>query len=214
MAKVELSGRLVAVPLDDPALVVGSLERDERQAELLDGLEAAHPQQVLLQGPDEPLGAAVALRLAHERRRALDAEEADLTLEVVAHVLAPVVVAQPQAGGDVLGERAEALAHRLLDRLERLEAVGAPAGMDADALGRAVVARDTPHRRVTRSIPYGLAVEGETCRLIASTSCGPKGGRPPAARPWPRAARSPSSARPPSPSGGRSRRPGRPPAGS
>src|SRR4051812_38315936 len=142
MAKVELSGRLVAVPLDDPALVVGSLERDERQAELLDGLEAAHPQQVLLQGPDEPLGAAVALRLAHERRRALDAEEADLGPEVVAHVPAPVVVAQPQAGGDVLGERAAALAHRLLDRLERLEAVGAPAGMDADALGRAVVDGD------------------------------------------------------------------------
>src|SRR3954452_889352 len=138
----DLSGRLVAVPLDDPALVVGPLERDERQAELLDGLEAAHPQQVLLQGPDEPLGAAVALRLAHARRRALDAEEADLGPEVVADVPAAVVVAQPQAGGDVLGERAAALAHRLLDRLERLEAVGAPAGMDAVALGRAVVDGD------------------------------------------------------------------------
>src|SRR3954454_23272327 len=87
-------------------------------------------------------GSAVALRLAHERRRALDAEEAALGLDVVAHVLAPVVVAQLQAGGDVLGERAAALAHRLLGRLERLEAVGAPAGMDADALGRAVVDGD------------------------------------------------------------------------
>src|SRR4051812_42504263 len=168
MAKVELSGRLVAVPLDDPALVVGSLERDERQAELLDGLEAAHPEQVLLQGPDEPLGAAVALRLAHERRRALDAEEADLGLEVVAHVLAPVVGAQPQAGGDVLGERAAALAHRLPDRLERLEAVGAPAGMDADALGRAVVDGDE-HR--------GLALAGHHRRSGRS----PTSGRP---GPW------------------------------
>src|SRR3954451_13782576 len=73
-----------------------------------------------------------------------------------------------------------------------------------------MVARDTPHRRVTRSTPYALSVEGETWRLIASTSGGPKGGRPPAARSWPRAARSPSSARPPSPSGGRSRCLGRP----
>src|SRR3954464_4545748 len=68
-------------------------------------------------------GSAVAFRLAHEGRRALDAEEADLGPEVVAHVLAAVIVAQPQAGGDVLGERAEALAHRLLHRLESLEAV-------------------------------------------------------------------------------------------
>src|SRR3954468_2026408 len=43
--------------------------------------------------------------------------------------------------GDVLGEGAEALAHRLPDRLERLEAVSAAAGVDADALGRAVVDR-------------------------------------------------------------------------
>src|SRR4051794_39034228 len=77
-----------------------------------------------------------------------------------------------------------------------------------------MVARDTPHRRVTRSTPYALSVEGETWRLIASTSGGPKGGRPPVARSWPRAARSPSSARPPSPSGGRSRCLGRPPADS
>src|SRR4051795_10696463 len=115
----DLSGRLVAVPLDDPALVVGPLERDERQAELLDGLEAAHPQQVLLQRPDEALGAAVPFRLAHERRRALDAEEADFGVEVVAHVLAAVVVAEREAGGDVLGEGAEALADRPSDRLER-----------------------------------------------------------------------------------------------
>src|SRR4051794_5227906 len=60
---------------------------------------------------------------SREGRRALDAEEADPGLEVVAHVLAAVIVAQPQAGGDVLGERAEALAHRLPHRLESLEAV-------------------------------------------------------------------------------------------
>ena len=108
------------MPLDDPGLVVGPLERNERQAEFLDGRERADPQQVLLQGPDEALGAAIAFRLAHERRRALDAEEADLGLEVVADVLATVVVAEPKAGSDALGKAAMALADGLLDRLERL----------------------------------------------------------------------------------------------
>src|SRR4051794_41719563 len=82
-------------------------------------------------------GSAVPFGLGHEGRRALDAEEADLTLEVVAHVLTPVVVAEPEAGGDAPGEGAEALAHRLPDRLAGLEAGRAVAGMDADALGRA-----------------------------------------------------------------------------
>ena len=61
---------------------------------------------------------------------------------MVTDILASVVMAKLEADGDILGERAKALAHCLLDRLERLEAVGAPAGMDADALGRAVVDGD------------------------------------------------------------------------
>src|SRR4051794_41346092 len=91
--------------------------------------------QVLLQRPDEALGAAVPFRLAHERRRALDAEEADLGPEVVAQVLAAVVVAEREAGGDVLGERAEALAHRLLHPLERPEAGRGEGSVGADAPG-------------------------------------------------------------------------------
>src|SRR4051794_31919855 len=47
----------VAVPLNDPALVVGPPELLEREPQLLDGLEAPHPEQVLFQRPDEPLGA-------------------------------------------------------------------------------------------------------------------------------------------------------------
>jgi hypothetical protein len=57
---------LVAVTLDDPSLVVGGLECEERQPQLLDGVEAADPEQILLQGPDEPLDTAVALGLADE----------------------------------------------------------------------------------------------------------------------------------------------------
>src|SRR4029453_3605743 len=120
------------MPLDDPALVVGPLEREQRQTQLLDGIEAADPEQVLLQHANKSFGAAVALRLAHEGRRALDAEKADLDLEVVAHVLASVIVTELETGSGAFGEAAEALAHRLPDRLERLEAVGAAAGVNAD----------------------------------------------------------------------------------
>jgi hypothetical protein len=81
---------------------------------------------------------SLTLGLPHECRRAFDAEEADLTLKVVAHVLGAVIVAKGEAMGDVLGEGAEALAHALTDRLECLEAIGAAAGVKADALGRAM----------------------------------------------------------------------------
>ena len=87
----------MAVALDQPALVVGLLERQEGQAQLLDLLEPAEPEQFLRQGADEPLGTTVALGSADESRGALGAEEADLALEVLAHVLAAVVVADAQA---------------------------------------------------------------------------------------------------------------------
>jgi hypothetical protein len=79
--------------LDDPGLVVDLLEPVQRQAQLLDGVEAADPQQVLLEGPNEALDTAVALGLAHESRRARDAEEGERALVVVGDELAAVVVA-------------------------------------------------------------------------------------------------------------------------
>src|SRR4051795_4011958 len=139
------------MPLDDPGAVVGRLEPLQCQAELLDRLEAPQPQQVLLERTDEPLGAAVALGLADEGGRALHAEEADLGLEVVADVLATVVVAEPQTGGDVPAEGTVAPPDGLPDRLERLEAVRVAGSVDAQALGRAVVDGDE-HR--------GLALAG------------------------------------------------------
>jgi hypothetical protein len=53
-----------------------------------------------------------------------------------------VIVPNGQAAGDVPGEAAEMLAHALTDRFERLEASGALCGMDADALGGAMVDGD------------------------------------------------------------------------
>ena len=111
-----------AVPLDQPGRVVGLPEGEQRLTQFLDGVEGPHPQEVLLEGPDEPLGTAVALGRAHEGGRTLDAEEAELLLEVVRHVLASVVVADRKTAGDLLGEAAEVLPHALAERLESLEA--------------------------------------------------------------------------------------------
>src|SRR4051794_40661382 len=87
-------------------------------------------------------GTSVTLRRADEGGRALDAEEGQLLLEVVGHVLRAVVVADGEAGGDGAGEAAEMAAHALADGLERLEAGGVAGSVDADAFGRAVVDGD------------------------------------------------------------------------
>src|SRR5919199_735937 len=67
----DLRRRSVLVSFHDPGLIVAVPEREQRLAQLLDGVEVAQPQQVLLHGPDEALGTAIALRGAHERRRTL-----------------------------------------------------------------------------------------------------------------------------------------------
>ena len=141
---------------DQPVGIVPGGEIEQRQAQLLDGLEVAHPQEVFLQRTDEALGDAVALGLAHEGRRGLDAEEGDLALEVVGHVVRSVVVAEHEAGGHVLADGAEVPAHTLADRFQGLEAVGALVGVDADAFAVAVVDGDetwaTPSASVTLSV--------------------------------------------------------------
>ena len=63
--------------LDQPSVVVGLSEREQRLPQFLDGLEDPHPEQVLLQGADEPFGAAIAFRGADKGRRTLDAEKAN-----------------------------------------------------------------------------------------------------------------------------------------
>src|SRR3954470_5023019 len=53
-----------------------------------------------------------------------------------------MIVAELKAGGGALGEGAKMLAHALTHGLERLEAIGASAGVEADALGRAMIDGD------------------------------------------------------------------------
>ena len=119
--------------------VVCPLEREQGQAEFLDGREAPHPQQILLQRADEALRDAVAFGLPHEARGTLDTEERDLLLKIVGQVVRPVVVTQPQPTGHAVADAPEAFADALADRLQGLEAGPALGGMKTDALGRAVV---------------------------------------------------------------------------
>ena len=49
--------------LDQPSVVVGFSEREQRLPQLLDGVEGSHPEQVFLEGADEPLGTAIAFRV-------------------------------------------------------------------------------------------------------------------------------------------------------
>ena len=74
-----------------------------------------------------------------EGGRALDAEEADLVLEVAGHVVRAMVVADSETLGRVPLDASEVAQHALAHRLERLEAVAGAGGMAADALAGAVV---------------------------------------------------------------------------
>ena len=58
----------VLVSFNDPGLVVAVFEGEQRQAELLDCIEPTQPEQVLLQGSNEALGAAITFWGAHEGR--------------------------------------------------------------------------------------------------------------------------------------------------
>src|SRR3712207_2430026 len=132
----------VAVPGDEPGGVVVGDEVLQPAAQLFDGVEGVHPEEVLLQGANEAFGDTVALRLADEGGRALEAEESDLVLEVARHVVGAMIVAQGEALGHVSLDVAEVAQDGLAHRLERLEAVAGARGMAADALAGAMVDGD------------------------------------------------------------------------
>src|SRR3954470_4121316 len=148
-----------SVAFDQLAVVVGLAEREQRLTEFLDGLEGPHPEQVLLQGADEPLGAAIAFRCPHEGGRTLDPEKDEFLLEVIGHVLRAVIVAHRQTAGDRLGEPAEMLPYALADRLQGLEAGGPCMRVDADAFGGTMIECDE-HR--------GLAFASDRRRQVGA----------------------------------------------
>src|SRR5687767_1753042 len=127
---------------DQPSFVVGPLEVEQGETELLDGVEGPDPEQVLLERPDEALGAAVPFGRPDKGGRRGGAEPGDLLLEVVRHVLAPMIVADAEALSHILLHGSEVLDDALADRLERLMPGAAQRRMDADALSRAVINGD------------------------------------------------------------------------
>ena len=150
----------MAVALDQPVFVVGLPEVDQGEAEFLDGPEGPDPEQVLLQRPDEPLGAAVALGRADEggrgrwrrARRSPSGSRGTCT------------GCRGRGGwrgrGCLLLDAAEALGHALPDRLQRLVARAVESGVDADAFRRAMVDGDEDR---------DLAVlDGEGCGHVGS----------------------------------------------
>src|SRR5262249_2998892 len=64
-----LAGCLVAMPLDQPLLVVVPPELPQGIKQICDGGEGPAPEHVLLERADEPLGASVPLGFPHEARR-------------------------------------------------------------------------------------------------------------------------------------------------
>lgn len=86
--------------LDQPLLVVAPLEGGQGRLEVGEGGERLDPQEVLFQGADEALGAAVALGLPDVGGRAGDAEIRQLLLEGGRAIDAAVVVADGPPGGD------------------------------------------------------------------------------------------------------------------
>ena len=58
--------RLVTMPLDEPVLVVAFQEGEQREAQVFDGRQALHPEQLFLERTDEAFRAAVALGLTDE----------------------------------------------------------------------------------------------------------------------------------------------------
>jgi|SRR5688572_18440240 len=89
---LDVRRRLEAVAFDQPLTVVEPGPGDERGPQLLHGRESLHPQQLLFERADHPLGAAVAFGRTHERWARFGAEEREFVLERIAQVLAAVVV--------------------------------------------------------------------------------------------------------------------------
>src|SRR2546427_7583252 len=128
----------MAEPLDEPLGVVARDELADDPARLGEILEAMEIEALLLKRAHEPLDHAVALRLAHVRRRDRHPQPLHLVDPRVGNVLGPPVAPDPESARDVLCETTEGVTHALPQRLERGPAItdlrGVPAYEFVDAL--------------------------------------------------------------------------------
>ncbi len=137
-----LGGRAAAESPDDPLVVEAFPELAEGGFERRDGGEAPEPEELLLQGADEPLDAAVAFGLPDEGRAGRDPDGTELVLEGVADELAAVVVAEGHALRDADVVSALGGPVGLAEALDGLEAGSAEGGPHAEELSGAVVDED------------------------------------------------------------------------
>ena len=135
----DLTWRPVPVPLAQLACVASPHELAKFPGQILDGVEVPDPQDLLLDRADQPLGHAISLRLPHERRRTLDAEEAYFALEVRSGVVRAVVVPQDETFRAAGVETSEVPCGGLAHRFQRRPAVWAAIDMEAEDFGGAVV---------------------------------------------------------------------------
>ena len=152
-------GFVEIIVLDEPAVVVAVLEVEEGHPKVFDSFKRPQPQQLLLQRLDESLRNPVAFGLADEGGAGRDPEELHLGLEVVAGVLAAVVVPQRQPQRRVLLVATEVFAHTLAEWFQGLEPGAVAGGVDADALAGAVIHRDEDR---------GLSFSRQAARRIRS----------------------------------------------
>jgi hypothetical protein len=116
-----LSRRAMPLPLDEPLLVVAREPLVQRVAQVFDGLDGAHPHELLLEATDKALDDPITFRGPHKGGAGLDAEKGELLLEDVAHILAAVIGPHRQSRGEARLESAEAAAYGLADRLQGCE---------------------------------------------------------------------------------------------
>lgn len=125
----------VAVFLDEPLAIVACDDVADGVADVVNRLEDAAVDGLLLRRSEEPLHDAIRLGLADEGVAWQDAPELHLLLEAVGREVAAVVMAEREATGGVGGEVAELLADGHDERVVGLEAGAAIRHVPSQDLG-------------------------------------------------------------------------------
>src|SRR5208337_1108300 len=125
----------VSVFLDEPLGVVSGGEGADGFSDVVDGLEGAAVDGLLLQASEQAFDDAVGFGLADEGVAWGYAPEPGLFLEVIGYEVAAMIVAERKAASGVGGEMAELVADGHAQRLGRFEASSELRDAPADQFG-------------------------------------------------------------------------------